>query len=132
MMDNPLHSTDVLRPITSLIGKSEKAIQKLAAGTWQHTMLQGNIDALRLAADLLNGEKGGVCGRDQKELREALHSLSAMIVKTEKAQMKFSPGTPHHTLLKNRLDALRSSERLITNIETLNSLPTPEPNQTPR
>ena len=131
-MENPLHSTDILRPITSLIGKSEKAIQKLATGTWQHTMLQGNIDALRLAADLLNGEKDGVCGRDQKELREALHSLSAMIVRTEKAQVKFPPGTPHHTLLKNRLDALRSSKLLIANIETLDSLAAPKPNQTPQ
>jgi len=33
---------EVLRPIASLISKSEKAQQKLAAGTWQYKMLQDN------------------------------------------------------------------------------------------
>jgi hypothetical protein len=37
-------------PIASLIAKSEKARQKLASGTWQHTMLGENLDALRIAA----------------------------------------------------------------------------------
>src|SRR5919205_504880 len=45
---------DALRPITSLISKSEKAQQRLAPGTWQHTMLQDNLKALHLASALMN------------------------------------------------------------------------------
>jgi hypothetical protein len=44
---------EVLRPIDSLISKSEKAQQKLAQGTWQHKMLQDNLKALRIASALL-------------------------------------------------------------------------------
>ncbi len=40
-------------PIASLLSKSEKAQTKLAEGTWQHTMLGGNIRALRIATPLL-------------------------------------------------------------------------------
>lgn len=42
-----------LAPIASLISKSEKAQQKLTRGTWQYTMLQSNVKALRIASPLL-------------------------------------------------------------------------------
>ena len=42
-----------LAPIASLISKSEKAQQKLAQGTWQHTMLSNNLKALSIASPLL-------------------------------------------------------------------------------
>jgi len=38
------------RPIASLISKSKKAQQKLAPGTWQHTMLRDNLKALQIAS----------------------------------------------------------------------------------
>jgi hypothetical protein len=40
-------------PIASLISKSEKARNKLAPGTWQHTMLGSNLKALYIASPLL-------------------------------------------------------------------------------
>lgn len=40
-------------PIASLLHKSRKAQEKLQAGTWQHTMLTGNIQALTLASAYL-------------------------------------------------------------------------------
>ena len=40
-------------PITSLISKSEKAQKKLANGTWQHSMLEENLEALSIALPLL-------------------------------------------------------------------------------
>lgn len=40
-------------PIASLINKSEKVRQKLAQGTWQHTMLDNNLKALHMASQLL-------------------------------------------------------------------------------
>ncbi len=42
-----------LAPIASLISKSEKAQEKLAQGTWQHTMLSSNLKALYIASPLL-------------------------------------------------------------------------------
>lgn len=43
-------------PLKSLLSKSEKTIQKLSVGTWQHTLLQKNIEALRIAVSLLDRE----------------------------------------------------------------------------
>lgn len=44
---------NALAPITSLISKSEKALQKLPQGTWQYVMLDRNLKALHLALPLL-------------------------------------------------------------------------------
>lgn len=41
-------------PLASLISKSEKARQKLSPGSWQHTMLTENLNALHLAAPRLD------------------------------------------------------------------------------
>lgn len=44
-----------LRPLLSLLAKSEKALGKLSPGTRQHTMLSHNVTALRFAIELLSG-----------------------------------------------------------------------------
>jgi len=49
---------NALAPIASLISKSEKARQKLAQRTWQHTMLSNNIKALHIALPLLTRALG--------------------------------------------------------------------------
>lgn len=49
-----------------------------------------------------------------EELTEALRAINSIINKCEKAQEKFSEGSPHHTLLRNRLKAMYISEALIT------------------
>lgn len=46
-------------PIASLISKSEKALQKLAQGTWQHAMLAENLKALHMASPLLDKALSG-------------------------------------------------------------------------
>jgi len=101
---------EALVPIASLIGKSEKAQQKLAPGTWQHTMLRDNVRALRIASALL----GEASTKDEEiapdDLRDALRAISSMIDKTEGTQTKFSPGTSQHTLQRNRLKALRIAQ----------------------
>jgi DNA-binding SARP family transcriptional activator len=106
------HKAD-LPPLTSLIRKSEKAQQKLTPGTWQHTMLQENLEALRLAERLLNEEAGAAPKPTAEELRRACSALSAMIEKTCVSQSKFAPGTSQHTLQRNRLEALRFAETRI-------------------
>ena len=104
---------EAIRPIDSLISKSEKAHQKLALGTWQHTMLQNNLKALHIASALLNKEAGNTRSFTRENLKEALCALAAMISKTQKAHAKLSSGTSQHTLLRNRLKALLISEALV-------------------
>jgi hypothetical protein len=43
-------------PLKSLLSKSEKTIQKLSVGTWQHGLLEKNIEALQIAVSLLDRE----------------------------------------------------------------------------
>lgn len=52
----------------------------------------------------------------QTELREALRAINSLISKCEKAQVKMIPGTSQHTLLRNRLHALRISASLISDL----------------
>jgi len=104
---------EALRPLASLISKSEKAQQKLAPGTWQHTMLRDNLKALHIASALMNKETSDSDNFAQDDLQEALRAFVSMIGKTEKAQVKFSPGTSQHTLQRNRLKALHIAEALI-------------------
>jgi hypothetical protein len=102
-----------LRPIASLISKSEKAQEKLVLGTWQHTMLQDNIRALRIASGLMNNNSKELEHVSRSDLQEALHAFASMISKTVKSQAKFAQGTPQHTLQRNRLKALYIAELLI-------------------
>ncbi|HML47547.1 MAG TPA: hypothetical protein PKE04_12455 [Clostridia bacterium] len=104
---------EALRPIASLISKSEKAQQKLTPGTWQHTMLRDNLKALRVASALMGAGTGDPFTRE--ELLEALPALASMIGRSEKAQAMFSPGTSQHTLQRNRIRALRIASDLICN-----------------
>ena len=104
---------EALRPIASLISKSEKAQQKLAPGTWQHTMLQDNLKALHIASALMNKEADDTHRFARDDLQEALRAFASMISKTGKSQAQFSPGTSQHTLQRNRLKALRIAEALI-------------------
>jgi hypothetical protein len=104
---------EALRPIASLISKSEKAQQRLALGTWQHTMLRDNLKALHIASALMNKETDDTDSVTRDDLHEALPAFASMIRKTEKAQAKFSPGTSQHTLQRNRLKALRIAEERI-------------------
>jgi hypothetical protein len=106
-------------PIASLISKLEKAQQKLAHGTWQHTMLRDNLKALYCASALMNKETNDTNIFTQDDLRQALLAFTAMITRTDTAKSKFSPGTSQHTLLQNRLKALRVAEA-ITNAELEN------------
>jgi hypothetical protein len=104
---------EALRPIASLISKSEKAQQKLMPGTWQHTMLRDSLKALQIASALMNKGTDDPHGLTQDDLQEALRAFASMISKTEKAQAKFSPGTSQHSLLRNRLEALWIAAALI-------------------
>ena len=101
---------ELLRPIASLIRKSEKARRKLAPGTWQSKMLRDNLRALRLASALMNRPAGPAGRRPPDDLRAVRMTLAAMIGRVEKTAKQFAPGTAPHTLQKNRLRALRAAQ----------------------
>lgn len=109
----PEKMKEACRPIASLIGKSEKALGKLAPGTWQHAMLRDNLKVLRLSIAFMGKDAGGTVHCAREDLREALRALGSMIGRTEKSGAKFQPGTSHHALQRNRLEALRIAEGLI-------------------
>ena len=108
-----------LRPISSLIGKSEKAQRKLEPGMWQYAMLRDNLKALRIASALMNEEVNSPPRFAREDLREALQALAMMLIRSEKARQKFPPGTAQHTLLVNRIEALRVARDLVD--EALNA-----------
>jgi hypothetical protein len=100
-------------PIASLISKSRKAQQKLAAGTWQHAMLRTHLKALHIASALMNKSADETRDLTCQDLQETLRGLTVMMSKAHKAQAKFSRGTSHHTLQRNRLKALRTAVALV-------------------
>ncbi len=104
---------DARRPIASLISKSEKAQQKLTPGTWQHSMLRDNLKALRIASALMNDETYHADDLARDDLHAALRAFASMVSRVEVTQAKSSPGTSQHTLLTNRLKALRIAESLV-------------------
>lgn len=110
MHDSPTIADEIRRPIVSLIGKSEKAVLKLTPRTWQHTMLRDNLAALHLALSLMDGKTEDF---PLGEYQKALRALASMIEKVEQTLHRFAPGTAQHTLLRNRLVALRTAMELV-------------------
>jgi hypothetical protein len=102
------------RPLASLLSKSEKAQQKLKAGSWQHAMLEENIKALRVAIALLFEQGRKQTRYTQSDLQQATKALAAMISRSVKAQVKFAHGTSPHTLQRNRIKALRLAKKATT------------------
>ncbi len=100
------------RPLASLLSKSEKARQKLAAGTWQHTRLGETVDALRIALALVDDAPSRTESLPRADLEEARRALASVAARAGTAQ--FAPGTSQHTLQQNRLRALRVADALVS------------------
>jgi hypothetical protein len=107
-------SPEILKPIESLINKSQKAQQKLTAGTWQHSMLQKNLKALQIAYTLMRVDNIKTNEFTHEDFQEVLSILKILINKVEKTETKFLQGTSQHTLQKNRLKSLRKASEFIT------------------
>jgi len=72
-------------------------------------MLEANLKALHIAHALMQEGPPIKTRFPQNELDDAQWSMASMIAKTEEAQAKFSSGTSQHTLLRNRLSALKAA-----------------------
>lgn len=103
---------ELRRPIDSLLSKSERALQKLKPGTWQHRRLSDNIESLRLAKAFMEGQ-GGFEEISQEVLGERLMALGAMIGQSEAALAKFAEGSSQASLLVNRIAALQAAMGLL-------------------
>lgn len=104
---------EVLRIVSSAIGRCEKTQPKFAEGTSQHTLLKNRIKALCISKSLLTDETGAD-EYTKEELQEALRPVSSIISKCEKAQRKFVQGSAHHTRFQNMIKAMYVSKSLIT------------------
>lgn len=102
-----------MRALASLHAKSEKAQEKLTPGTWQYTMLQGRLEALSIAMDLMSGTTCRAENLPRETIRTAARALADMAERAENARAAFQPGTSHFSLQENRSRALRVAETLL-------------------
>lgn len=76
-------------------------------------MLRDTIKALHIASALMNKETDDTDNFAQDDFQEALRAFASMISKIKKTRTTFLPGTPQHTLQRNRLKELRIAEALV-------------------
>ncbi len=108
---------EALRAIASMIERSEKAQEKFAQGTSQHTLQKNRIKALYVASSLITNEleESDASGKFTKEdLEKALAPIASLISKSEKARGKLAQGTWQHTMLGDNLKALYIASPLLT------------------
>lgn len=108
---------EALRAIASMISRTEKAQEKFAQGTSQHTLQMNRLKALQIASSLISeeiAESDAVDCYTEEDLKHALAPLTSLISKSEKAQTKLAQGTWQHTMLGNNLKALHRALPLLT------------------
>lgn len=110
---------EALRAISSMISRSEKAIEKFEQGTSQHTLQKNRLKALHIGLSLISKElsksQAGDCFTGE-DLKNALAPIASLISKSEKARAKLVQGTWQHTMLSNNLKALYIVSPLLTKV----------------
>ena len=104
--------------IASMIRRTEKAKEKFAQGTSQHTLLTNRLKALAIASSLILkelAESNDIDHYTKEDLEEALAPIASLISKSEKAQSKVAQGTWQHMMLSSNLKALYIASPLLTN-----------------
>ncbi|MPM23193.1 hypothetical protein SDC9_69657 [bioreactor metagenome] len=104
---------EALQIVASTISRCEKAQPKFVEGTSQHTLLRNRLKALYISKSLLLDEHVEV-KYTKEELDDALKPVSSIIIKCEKAQLKFTEGTFHHNGFNNTIKAMYISKSLIS------------------
>lgn len=107
---------NALKAIVSMIQRSEKAQQKFAPGTSQHTLQKNRIHALTVAKALIEQELSGsrVADFSKADLEQAVAPLASLISKTEKAWKKLKEGSWQHAMLEKNLQALYIASPLLS------------------
>jgi len=107
-------SPSLLRPLASLISKMHKAQLRLSPASGAYTRLTEYLWALRRSVSVLEMPPGEATLPLGEQAR-TLEALADLVRRTEQAQPAFTPGKPQHTLLSNRLLALRSAANAVAN-----------------
>ncbi len=102
---------EALRSIAKMIERSEKAQEKFAPGTSQHTLGKNRIKALYIASALI-----GDVTKDftEDELEKAVAPIASLINKSEKAQSKLKQSTWQYKMLEENLNALHIASPLLS------------------
>jgi hypothetical protein len=105
------------RDVKSEAARSVAHAAGQAVGTWHvptHALGAFEYAGRAFAADRHHhGPRRTTAEFAERDLEEALRTLSSMISKIGKAQAHFGERTPQYTLAKNRLKALRMASTLI-------------------
>ena len=106
---------EALQAIASMINRTEKAKEKFAQGTSQHTLQKNRLKALHIALSLVKGsvESDDADCYTEDDLKNALAPIASLISKSEKAREKLTQGTWQHTMLSNNLKALHMASPLL-------------------
>lgn len=96
-------SGDALRAIANMTERAERARDKFAPNTPQHSLQANRIHALRVAGSLLSG-KAAACTNEDVERAKA--PLASLIRKSEKARDKLREDSWQHGMLCRNLEAL--------------------------
>lgn len=108
---------EALGATASMISRTEKAKEKFAQGTSQHTLQKNRLKALQIASSLLSEKLTEIDAVDcytEEDLKNALAPITSLISKSEKARAKLAQGTWQHTMLSNNLKALHIALILLT------------------
>lgn len=108
---------EALRVTASMIGRVEKAKEKFAQGTSQHTLQKNRLKALQIAFALLlkaSTESDAADCYTAADFKNALAPIHSLISKSEKAQTKLAQGSWQHTMLGDHLKALHMALPLLT------------------
>ncbi|EHL05653.1 hypothetical protein HMPREF0322_03673 [Desulfitobacterium hafniense DP7] len=108
---------EALRAIASMINRTEKAQEKFAQGTSQHTLQMNRLKALHIASSLIAKgltENDAMECHTEEDLKNALAPITSLISKSEKARVKLAQGTWQHTMLSNNLKALHIALPMLT------------------
>ncbi|WP_050699256.1 hypothetical protein [Anaeromassilibacillus senegalensis] len=110
--DTKEERNNALQVLVSTLRRCENIQPKFTEGTPQHSLLRNRIKALTIAKSLLLNESVSD-SYTKEDLLKALPPLSSIISKCEKAQRKFTEGTPHYRRFQKMITAVRFSETLI-------------------
>jgi hypothetical protein len=108
---------EALRAIASMIGRTEKAKEKLLQGSSQHTLQKNRLKALQIASSMISNElaeRDDMVSYTKEDLEKALAPIASLLSKSEKAQAKLAPGTWQHTMLSKNTLALHIASPLLT------------------
>lgn len=103
---------EALRVVKATIKECEKMQPKFAEGTPQKTLLKNRIKALYISKALIEGENV-ISKYANEELEDAIHPVSSIISKCEKARLKSAEGSAHNNRLKSIIKAMYISKSFI-------------------